>query len=281
MQLLPTELPRSEDKRQQEFERARARDRHVAGADRKQIRKQTKDLPANPVTLKQDVGYDLVYYLRENQAQYPGVERRARLRPQLPAGHLAAQILGYSREVTEEQLKEPRYQGLQPGDQVGQSGVEDTYDNVLRGTNGLTQGPGRRQRAADGRHAQPGRAAARRQPDAHARHEASRRPARRRSGRFSTPGAFVAMNVHNGADPRAGFSPTYDPSVFTKPVIPQSTYDQIYLRQRRRPLIDRAIQAAIPPGSTFKPITAIAALESGVLTPTRHRRRRLVHGRRP
>ena len=43
------------------------------GEIQKQLRKQTRELPANPVTLKRDVDYDLVYYLRENQARYPGV----------------------------------------------------------------------------------------------------------------------------------------------------------------------------------------------------------------
>ena len=106
----------------------------------KQLRKQTKELPANPVTLKRDVDYDLVYYLRENQAQLPrGDACSTSTCATIPKGSLAAQIFGYVREVTEEQLKEPRYQGLVPGDQVGQSGVENTYDNVLRGSNGMTR----------------------------------------------------------------------------------------------------------------------------------------------
>ena len=56
-------------------------------AIRKQLHQQTKDLPANPVTLKRDVPYDLVYYLRENQAQLPRGQRPEGLRPQLPERH--------------------------------------------------------------------------------------------------------------------------------------------------------------------------------------------------
>ncbi len=108
-------------------------------AIRKQLHQQTKDLPANPVTLQRDVGYDLVYYLRENQASYPGVSVQQVYVRNYPDGNLGAQIFGYVREVTGPQLNEPRYQGLTPGDQVGQSGVENTYDNVLRGTNGMTR----------------------------------------------------------------------------------------------------------------------------------------------
>jgi penicillin-binding protein 2 len=266
VQLLPTELPRRKYKRKQEFERLG----HVIGMSpeqiNKQIRKQTKELPANPVTLKQDVGNDIVYYLRENQDQYPGVSAERAYVRNYPQGTTAAQVLGYTREVTEQQLKEPRYQGLQPGDQVGQTGVEDTYDNVLRGANGLLKV----QVDAAG------------QPTGHTLSEVQPKPGDnlmltldpkvQAAGQaaidsFSTPGAFVAMNVHNGQILGLGSSPTYDPSVFTRPVIPQSTYDQIFSGSEA-PYIDRATQSYYPTGSTFKPITAIAALESGVLTPT-------------
>ena len=51
----------------------------------------------------------------------------------------AAHVVGTVGEVTEEELKEPQYQGLQPGDEVGQDGVEETYDEFLRGKPGLTK----------------------------------------------------------------------------------------------------------------------------------------------
>jgi penicillin-binding protein 2 len=266
VQLLPTELPRRKYERKQEFERLG----HVIGMGpdeiTKQIREQTKELPANPVTLRQDVPSDIVYYLRENQDQYPGVSVQRVFVRDYPHGTFAAQILGYTREVTEDQLKEPRYQGLQPGDQVGQTGVEDTYDSVLRGTNGMLKV----QVDAAG------------QPTGHTLSQVQPKPGNnlvltidpkvQEAGQaaidsFAHPGAFVVMNVHNGQILGLGSSPTYDPSLFTKPVIPQSTYDQIF-SGTEAPYIDRATQSYYPTGSTFKPITAIAALESGVLSPT-------------
>ena len=267
LQLQPTELPRSQRKRRQEFARLGQAIGMAPGEIQKQLRKQTRELPANPVTLKRDVDYDLVYYLRENQARYPGVTVQHVYVRNYPRGSLAAQIFGYVREVTEEQLKEARYQGLVPGDQVGQAGVENTYDNVLRGANGMTRVQVDAQgqptggvlsqsepRAGDnllltidGRVQEAGEAAL---------------------GSFSTPGAFVAMSVRDGAIIGLGSSPTYDPSVFTKPVIPQSTFDQIFSDEAGSPYTNRAIQGLYPTGSTFKPITAVAALESGVLSPT-------------
>jgi penicillin-binding protein 2 len=267
LQLQPTELPRSQRKLRQEF----ARLGQVIGMSpdqiQRQLREQTKELPANPVTLKRDVDYDLVYYLRENQAQYPGVSVQHVYVRSYPRGSLAAQIFGYVREVTEEQLKEARYQGLVPGDQVGQSGVENTYDNVLRGINGMT----RVQVDAQGR--PTGGVLSQTQPRAghnllltiDSRVQTAGEAA---LGAYSTPGAFVAMNVRDGEVLGLGSSPTYDPSVFTKPVIPQSTVDQIFSDEAGSPYTNRATQGLYPTGSTFKPVTAVAALESGVLTPS-------------
>jgi penicillin-binding protein 2 len=267
LQVMPTELPRKKYKRQQEFKRLSQVINMSPDSINKQIRKQTKDLPANPVTLKQDVDYDLVYYLRENQAEYPGVSVERVYVRNYPAGTLAAQIYGYVREVTEDQLKQARYQGLQPGDQVGQSGVENTYDNVLRGANGLT----RVQVDAAGN------------PTGRTLNETPPTPGdnlvlsidrkvqqagEAAIGSFSTPGAFVAMNVHNGEILGLGSSPTFDPSVFAKPVIPTSVYQSLVSSDTGSPLTNRAIQGLYPTGSTFKPITAIGALESGVLTPS-------------
>jgi penicillin-binding protein 2 len=267
LELKQTELPRSHRKRKQEFERLGPIIGMSPHQISKQVRKQTKDLPANPVTLKRDVDYDLVYYLQENQAQFPGVSIQKVYVRNYRDGTLAAQILGYAREVTGEQLKEPRYQGVQPGDQVGQAGVENTYDNVLRGFNGMS----RVQVDAAG---QPtGGVLSQTQPKAgdslllsiDSRVQAAGEAALHG---FTTPGAFVAMNVKNGEILGLGSSPTYDPSVFTKPVLSQAVVDQVFSNTTGSPYTDRATQGYYPTGSTFKPITAVAAMESGVLSPT-------------
>jgi penicillin-binding protein 2 len=267
LQLLPTELPRSRQHRKQEF----ARLGQVAGMSpariEEQIRKQTKELPANPVTLERDVPYDLVYYLRENQPEFPGVTVQRVYVRNYPHGTLAAQLFGYVREVTEEQLKEPRYQGLEPGDQVGQSGVENTYDNVLRGVNGITR------MQVDAQGTPTGGVLSETQPRAGDNLLLSIDSRVQSAGEaalssFGKPGAFVAMNSNNGEILGLGSYPTYDPSVFTHPVIPPTVYQQLSSQTAGSPLTDRATQGLYPTGSTFKPITSVAALESGVLTPT-------------
>ena len=76
-------------------------------------------------------------------------------------------------------------------------------------------------------------------------------------------GAFVALNPENGEVYAMGSLPTYNANVFTKPV-PYSTYNALFGPNSGDPQVNRAYQSAGPTGSTFKPITATAALESGV-----------------
>ena len=93
------------------------------------------------------------------------------------------------------------------------------------------------------------------------------------------PGAFVTMNVHNGQILGLGSFPTFDPSVFTKPKT-QAQVNALYRDPVAAPLTDRATQGLYPTGSTFKLITAMAALNTGVITPqTTIVRRRLDHRR--
>ena len=89
-----------------------------------------------PVTLRKDVGYDLVYYLEENQRQFPGVAVQRVFVRDYPNGSRAAHVVGSVGEVSEEELKEPAYKDLEPGDEVGQGGAEYTYDKYLRGQPG-------------------------------------------------------------------------------------------------------------------------------------------------
>ena len=217
LQLQPTELPRSHRKRQQEF----ARLGQVIGMSpdeiQKQLRQQTKELPANPVTLKRDVDYDLVYYLRENQAQYPGVSVQQVYVRNYPNGSLAAQIFGYVREVTERAAQGAPLPGPVPGDQVGQAGVENTYDNVLRGINGMTRVQVDAAGPADRRRAQPDAAAGRRQPAADASTAACRQAGEAALDSLQHPGRLrgherAATARSSASAPRPPTTPRSSPS---------------------------------------------------------------------
>jgi penicillin-binding protein 2 len=267
LQLNPEKLPAHAGKRRAELGRLATASGLSIRRIRREMHRQLLELPSAPVTLRRDVDYDLVYYLRERQEEFPGVAVQRVFVRRYPHGTLAAHLFGNVGEINEDQLKDPRYKGLQPGDQIGQDGVEYEYDRYLRGRAGAT----RTQVDALGRPTPNGRLSV--EPprpgdnlrlsidsDLQAAGEAA-------IGSFGLPGAFVAMDVRNGQILGLGSVPTFDPTVYTKPITP-SQYKALTSEDTGAPLANRAIQGLYPTGSTYKPITATAALSGGELTTT-------------
>jgi penicillin-binding protein 2 len=267
LQVNPQKLPADEAKRRAELARLGELTHTSLRQVRRAIAEQQELAPGAPVILRRDVGAYLVYYLQENQKRFPGVEVQRVFVRRYPSGTLAAHTLGSVGEVSPEQLREARYAKLEPGDSVGQDGVEYSYDNFLRGQPGMT----RIQVDAFGQPTPGGRLVS--QPpvpgdnlqltidsDLQAVGDASL------SGQ-GLYGAYVAMDVRDGEIFAMGSNPTYDPAIFTHP-ISQATVERLYSEEAGAPYLNRAIAGAYPTGSTFKPITSIAALASGVVTPT-------------
>jgi penicillin-binding protein 2 len=265
LQINPTKLPEDPQQRHAELARLATLTHSSLPRLRKTMHEQLLLAASAPVTLRRDVGDFLVYYLQENQARFPGVTVERVFVRRYPHGTLAAHILGNVGEVSEEQLEEPRFRGLQPGDQIGQEGVEDTYDRFLRGRPGIE----RIQVDALGQPTRNGRLDS--QPPApgdnlklsidSAVQEAGEAAMAERGLR----GGFITMNVHTGEILGVGSFPTFEPSVLTPP-LSQAQVNALYRDPIEAPLTDRATSGLYPTGSTFKPITAIAALESGNLT---------------
>jgi penicillin-binding protein 2 len=234
---------------------------------RRMLREELRLAPSAPVTLRRDVGRYLVYYLQENQDRFPGVEVRRVFVRDYPKGTLAAHLFGNVGEVSEEQLKEPRYRGLEPGDTVGQEGVEYQYDQVLRGRAGAT----RIQVDSLGQPTPGGQlSVVEPSPGNNLRLTIDSGLQEAGDGALSgtgLPGAYVAMDVRDGSILAMGSNPTFDPAVFTRPLT-QSQVNELYRDPVLSPLTNRAIAGAYPTGSTFKPITSIAALASGNVTTT-------------
>lgn len=266
LQVQPREMPHTRQERKQLLKRLSGVANMSPDEIKKEIRKQTKELPASPVTLRRDVGYPLVYFLQEHQEDFPGVTVERIFVRSYKKGTLAAHVLGTVGEVTAEQLAEPRYEQLEPGDQIGQTGVEYQYDHLLRGQPGAT----RIQVDALGRprggelSSEQATAGNDLQLTLDANVQAAGEQA---LGSFGLPGAFVAMDVRSGEVLGLGSTPTYDPAVFTRPTVPQSVLEQLNSEQAEYPLSNRAIQGLYPTGSTFKLITAVAALQEGLITP--------------
>jgi penicillin-binding protein 2 len=267
LQLNPRKLPASEKERRAELAQLAELTHSTPHRLRKTIHEQVSVSPGAPVTLRREVGHYLVYYLQENQVRFPGVTVQRVFVRRYPHGTLAAHILGNVGEISEEELKEPRYRKLEPGDEIGQDGVEYTYDRFLRGHPGLE----RIQVDALGQPTRNGRLFS--QPPVPGDNlKLSIDTSVQEAGEAAMAstglrGGFITMDVHSGEILALGSYPTFEPSVFTRPMT-QSQVNELYRDPVLAPLTDRAIAGLYPTGSTFKPITAIAALESGKVTPS-------------
>jgi len=266
LQVNPRKLPADPAERRRELSRLADLTHSTLRKVRRTMHEELKLAPAAPVTLRRDVGRYLVYYLQENQEHFPGVEVQRVFVRAYPQGTLAAHILGNVGEISEDELKERRYRRLRPADEIGQDGVEDTYDSFLRGRPGLK----RIQVDALGEPTPNGRLVSK--PPApggnlrlsvDAGVQAAGEAALAAQG---LPGGFVTMDVHSGEILGVGSFPTFDPSLFTRTPT-QKQVDATY-NNPLAPLANRAVTGLYPTGSTFKLITAMAALEENVTTPS-------------
>jgi penicillin-binding protein 2 len=267
LQLSPMKLPDDPAEERAQLERLGELTNMPLRKVRRTIKEGEEVAAGAPVTLKQDVGFNLIAYLEENQDEFPGVTVQRVFVRHYPQGTLAAHVVGSVGEISEEELKDSRYKGLEPGDEIGKGGVEYSYDSFLRGEPGRT----RIQVNALGQPT-PGGQLVSESPtpgenlklsidaDVQAAGEAA-------LAARGLPGAFISMNIENGEILGLGSSPTYDPTVFTEPMTQQQV-NELYRDPVLAPLFNRATEGAYPTGSIFKVIPALAALENGVITPT-------------
>ena len=244
---------------------------------------QRRNDPLTPVVVKENVSRAELFYLSERSREFPGMKLVKGNIRDYPFGTLAAHVLGHVGEVTKEQLGRRAYAGLVPGDKVGQAGVEAAFDRYLRGTPGL-------QRLLVDSLGQPrGDFTPLKTPlrgndvkltiDADLQYAAERalehgiriaRDSQCSGGCWNANGgAIVALDARNGEVLALASNPTFDPRIFAgkpnpwriRPLVVESS-----AKRNNYPGLNRAIAGAYPPGSTFKPVTAIAALEDQIVT---------------
>ena len=247
------------------------------------IRRHRHD-PLTPIRIKDSASRAQVFYLEERAEDFRGVQIVPAYLRYYPNRELAAHVLGYVSEISKEQVAALRGQGYRGGDTIGQTGIESYYDRYLRGTAGLSQlrvdSLGRPISLVVPKvPAHPGNAV-RLTLDVKlqkAAEEALRYGIdRARNSQcygcwFSNGGAIVALDPHDGSIRALASAPTYRPSLFVGRVR-QKALDVAGLTPRTAkganyPALDRGINAAYPPGSTFKPVTAIAAMQEHILQP--------------
>jgi len=235
--------------------------------------------PVNPITVKTAVGEDQVKYLYEHQAEFPGVQIQPTYLRSYNFGSLAAQVLGYVGEVSQDEL-DRRPKLYRPGDKVGKAGVEAKLDEYLRGEASLAQvrvdSLGRPQGPPElRREATPGYAV-RLTLDMALQRAAERalqygiQTAIENESYYANGGALVALDPRDGAVLAMASTPTFKPSVYVGRVDPKKIQPLLNDKAAKRanyPGINRVSNGAYPPGSTWKPVAALAAMQEHLLEP--------------
>ena len=233
------------------------------------------DQPSANVTIKTDVPPPAFNYLLEHREAFPGVVVEKKYLRNYPFKTLAAQLFGTLREISPDELKEKQYRGVSAGTRIGKDGIEETYDKYLRGTDGysrvIVNSSGNRDDTRRTTRVDPiqGRQV-RLTLDLglqRASQNALARAVAAASGNGADAGAYVALDPRDGEVLALGSYPSFDANLFAKP-IDQRTYDNLNSEDNGAPLFNRAIAAGYPTGSTFKPITAFAAVDDGIITPS-------------
>jgi penicillin-binding protein 2 len=229
-----------------------------------------------PITIKESVPDAKIAYLLEHQNDFPGVQVSETYLRSYEHGPLAAQVLGYVGEISKEQLAERAKDGYAGGDRIGQAGVEASYDRYLRGLPGV----GRVRVDALGRVQSPREFSqmpeagdnirltidAELQQAAEEALEYGVRLALEDGEWAASGGALVAMDPNSGEILALASRPTYDPEIFVGRV-KKRDLKALGDPRNNHPALNRAVSGLYPAGSVFKPITALAALQEGMLSP--------------
>jgi penicillin-binding protein 2 len=217
--------------------------------------------PYQPVPLREDLGASDVARLAPLLERFPGARIVARPRRYYPLWHISAHLVGYVGPITASELAHDPGGLYQADSEVGEAGVEKTFENLLYGIPGYRtleiNAAGRPIRVLGVHPPVPG-ASLYLTIDARLQAVASHALGR-------NVGAVVALNPDTGAVLAMVSHPDYDPNDFVDG-IRKATYEAL-ARNPRKPLFDRAIAGEYAPASTIKPFLAFALLHYGILTP--------------
>jgi penicillin-binding protein 2 len=225
---------------------------------RERVRKFTSMPQYQPIFLKDDITPDELAFIEAHKNELPELDTIMAHRRLYPRNGFMAHLVGYVGEVTETMLNQPQFEFYNPGDVVGVSGVEKQYNQVLMGQNGsrraLVDSRGKEVGRLDETPAVPGKQL-KLTVDVDLQIAAE-------EALEGKNGAIVAMDPRNGEILAMVSRPTFDPNDFAIR-ISRDEWSKL-VNDDEHPLLNKAIQAQLAPGSTFKIIMATAGLQEGI-----------------
>jgi penicillin-binding protein 2 len=226
-----------------------------------------------PIRLASGVGLKTVNQIEENKNELPGIFVNPVPRRKYPFGALLAQVLGYVQEITSQELAAHQNEGYLPGDLYGQAGLENSFEESLRGHNGAREvevdAAGHPVRDRGVTPPTPGNdlqltVSAKLQAVAEKSLQDALQKVRARGFKDARGGAAVVECVYNGQILAMASVPSVDPRIFTGSL--SSGQAQKIFTDPDHPFLNRTL-LPYAPGSTFKPVVATAALEAGIIKP--------------
>jgi len=219
--------------------------------------------PTRPTVVLNDASIDIVSVLEEHRLDYPRLIIQSVPKRYYPDGPAVASFIGYTSEISETELNRPEYEGYKPGQQIGKGGLEKFYEAKLHGREGVrfdeVDARGRPVRGEGPRPDLNPIGA----PPLYTNIDMDLQRFTAAIFGDSLQGAAVALDPRTGAVLALYSAPAFDPNKFTGG-IPADYYKEL-LEDKRRPLVNKAIQGRYEPGSTFKLATAILGLEHKVI----------------
>jgi penicillin-binding protein 2 len=232
---------------------------------RDKVKREGRQSSFLPVRLKRNVDRPTVAYVAEHEAELPGVEVEFEPLRRYPLGAMASHLLGYVGEVSDKELEDPERVDYLRGDLIGKMGIERQYERFLRGVAGKrfveVNAMGRKAALlGDKRPILPRRGAA-----LTLTIDANLQRAAEQAFAPGARGAAVVIDPRSGEVLALASKPNYDPNEFSIGISQERW--AVLSEGGNYPLFNRAIQAAYPPGSTFKPFVALAGLALGAIHP--------------
>jgi len=225
---------------------------------RQRIRRNASLPQYQPLFLKEDITPDELAFIEAHKNELPELDTIMAHRRLYPRNGFMAHLIGYVGEVSEDMLNQPQFELYNAGDVVGVSGVEKQYNSVLMGKNGsrraIVNSRGREVGRLDETPAEPGK-----QLKLTVDLDLQIAAEEALNGRN---GAIVAMDPRTGEILAMVSRPTFDPNDFAVK-ISKTEWNKL-VNDDDHPLLNKAIQAQLAPGSTFKIIMATAGLQEGI-----------------
>lgn len=216
-----------------------------------------------PIRLAEELSWDQVAYIENNRMELPGIKIEVVPQRVYHYGNLASHVIGYLGEISQKELSSPTFEGYRAGDMVGKMGLEKLREKDLRGEKGRhymeVNALGFEQRNLKGVEPLPGN-------DVQLTIDVDlQQAAEELMMKDDKSGAVVAVEVNTGRLLMLASSPVLELDKFLGGISVKHWKEM--LANPHHPLINKIVQGQYPPASTYKTVTAIAALAEGVITP--------------